>query len=97
MFRLLRTKRALGAALTSHDLPVPRYLIVWRLSCLSHVVDCILDTNSNHGTFYYTQLASLQVLVGDNDGAKASIQEYFDGKYKEQIAANGDQVRLARL
>ena len=58
---------------------------------------CILDTNSNHGTFYYTQLASLQVLVGDNDGAKASIQEYFDGKYKEQIAANGDQVRLARL
>ena len=64
---------------------------------LAHCGCAILDANSNHGTFYYTQLASLQVLVGDNDGAKASIQEYFDGKYKEQIAANGDQVRLGRL
>ena len=53
--------------------------------------------NSNHGTFYYNQLAALQVLVGDNDGAKATVEDYFTGKYKAQIAADGDQVRVSCL
>ncbi|CAE6489063.1 unnamed protein product [Rhizoctonia solani] len=46
---------------------------------------------NNHGTFYYNQLASLQTLVGDLEGAKATINEYFNGIYQDQIAANGDQ------
>ncbi|KAH9929064.1 chondroitin AC/alginate lyase [Epithele typhae] len=46
---------------------------------------------NNHGTFYYNQLAALQVLVGDNDGAKATVTDYFTTKYLDQIAANGDQ------
>ena len=50
--------------------------------------------NSNHGTFYYSQLGALQILVGDNDGAKATVEDYFTGKYKSQISANGDQVRV---
>ena len=53
--------------------------------------------NSNHGTFYYNQLAALQVLVGDTDGAKATVEDYFTGKYKAQIAADGDQVRVPHV
>ncbi len=49
---------------------------------------------SNHGSFYYNQLAALQILVGDSSGAKATIQKYFAGIYLGQIKANGDQVRL---
>ena len=45
------------------------------------------------GTFYYNQLAALQILVGDKDGAKQTIEKYFTSQYKNQIAANGDQVR----
>lgn len=53
-------------------------------------LNLILD--SNHGTFYYNQLAALQVLVNDNDGAKDTINGYFDSIYLNQISANGDQV-----
>ncbi|KAI0649839.1 chondroitin AC/alginate lyase [Trametes meyenii] len=47
--------------------------------------------DNNHGTFYYNQLAALQVLVGDKDGAKQTLEKYFTTQYKWQIAANGDQ------
>ncbi|KAH9851065.1 chondroitin AC/alginate lyase [Lenzites betulinus] len=46
---------------------------------------------NNHGTFYYNQLAALQVLVGDKDAAKQTLQKYFTTQYTWQIAANGDQ------
>ena len=46
---------------------------------------------NNHGSFYFNQLAALQVLVGDNTGAKATIEEFYNGIYQDQIAANGDQ------
>ncbi|RPD61570.1 chondroitin AC/alginate lyase [Lentinus tigrinus ALCF2SS1-7] len=46
---------------------------------------------NNHGTFYYNQLAALQILVGDNAGAKKTLEEYFTTQYTWQIAANGDQ------
>ena len=49
---------------------------------------------SNHGSFYYNQLASVQVLLGDTTGAQKTIEEYFSGIYLGQIAANGDQVSL---
>lgn len=51
---------------------------------------------SNHGSFYFNQLAALQLLVDDKTGAQKTIDEYFDGIYMGQISANGDQVR-ARL
>jgi hypothetical protein len=47
--------------------------------------------HSNHGSFYFNQLAALQVLVGDTAGAKATIEEFFTGIYQDQISANGDQ------
>ncbi|KAL1948381.1 hypothetical protein VTO73DRAFT_12456 [Trametes versicolor] len=46
---------------------------------------------NNHGTFYYNQLAALQVLVGDTAGAKATLERYFTTQYMWQIDANGDQ------
>ncbi|KAI0696536.1 chondroitin AC/alginate lyase [Cytidiella melzeri] len=49
---------------------------------------------NNHGSFYYNQLASLQLLVNDNISAQSTIEEYFSGIYMGQIAANGDQVRV---
>lgn len=46
---------------------------------------------NNHGSFYYTQLASVQVLLGNITSAQSTIEEYFGGIYLGQIAANGDQ------
>ncbi|CAE6506729.1 unnamed protein product [Rhizoctonia solani] len=46
---------------------------------------------NNHGSFYFNQLASLQLLVGDTEGTRATINEYFNGIYLDQITANGDQ------
>ena len=51
--------------------------------------------HSNHGTFYYNQLAALQVLVGDTAGANETLHEYFTTQYQWQISANGDQVCVA--
>ncbi|CAE6450933.1 unnamed protein product [Rhizoctonia solani] len=48
-------------------------------------------STNNHGSFYYNQLAALQVLIDDTAGAKKTIQEYFEGIYQNQISANGDQ------
>ena len=52
---------------------------------------------SNHGSFYYNQLASVQLLLGDTAAAQSTIEEYFNGIYLGQISANGDQVSLGGL
>ncbi|KAH9903346.1 chondroitin AC/alginate lyase [Cubamyces lactineus] len=49
------------------------------------------SATNNHGTFYYNQLAALQLLVGDKDAAKQTVEKYFTTQYKWQIAGNGDQ------
>ncbi|KAI9507102.1 chondroitin AC/alginate lyase [Russula earlei] len=46
---------------------------------------------NNHGSFYYTQLSSLQILVNDTAGASASIHKYFSTTYLNQINATGEQ------
>lgn len=48
---------------------------------------------SNHGSYYYNQLAALQILVNDTAGANKTIQKYFSTLYKKQISADGEQVR----
>ncbi|KAG9100714.1 hypothetical protein FS749_013403 [Ceratobasidium sp. UAMH 11750] len=63
--------------------------IVW-LTTNSMALEEKAATN-NHGSYYFNQLASLQLLVGDTAGAKATIEEFFSGIYQNQIAANGDQ------
>ncbi|KAH8101692.1 chondroitin AC/alginate lyase [Cristinia sonorae] len=49
------------------------------------------QSTNNHGTFYYNQLAALQLLVGDKDSAVKTVQTYFSSLYLNQINANGDQ------
>ncbi|KIO27783.1 hypothetical protein M407DRAFT_72627 [Tulasnella calospora MUT 4182] len=46
---------------------------------------------NNHGSFYFSQTASIQVLIGDYAGARTTLQEYFEGIYLNQITADGDQ------
>lgn len=47
---------------------------------------------SNHGSFYFNQLAALQLIAGDKDGSAKTVQAYFNGLFKNQVAGNGDQV-----
>jgi len=46
---------------------------------------------NNHGSYYYGQLAALQILVNDIAGANATIQKYFSTLYMGQINATGEQ------
>ncbi|KZP34707.1 chondroitin AC/alginate lyase [Athelia psychrophila] len=48
-------------------------------------------STNNHGTYFYNQFVSLQILVGDIQGATSSIQEYFSGIYQGQISSTGEQ------
>jgi len=47
---------------------------------------------SNHGTYFYNQLASLQIIVGDINGAINTTKQYFSQQYMEQIDAIGEQA-----
>ncbi|TFK52748.1 chondroitin AC/alginate lyase [Heliocybe sulcata] len=49
------------------------------------------SADNNHGTFYYNQLASLQILANDKNGAYQTIKTYFEKQYLSQIDAQGDQ------
>jgi hypothetical protein len=50
------------------------------------------EAKNNHGTFYFNQLAAIQILVDDKVGAKETLMEYFNGIYLGQINADGEQV-----
>ncbi|KAF8705971.1 Chondroitin AC alginate lyase, partial [Rhizoctonia solani] len=50
-------------------------------------------SDNNHGSYFFNQLAALQILVGDLDGAKATVQDYFTGIYMSQIDEKGDQPK----
>ncbi|CUA74436.1 hypothetical protein RSOLAG22IIIB_05545 [Rhizoctonia solani] len=50
-------------------------------------------SDNNHGSYFFNQLAALQILVGDIEGAKATVQDYFTGIYMTQIDAKGDQPK----
>jgi hypothetical protein len=52
----------------------------------------IVSLSSNHVTFFFAQLSALQVLVKDEEGARRSLEMYFNGKFQEQIVQNGEQV-----
>lgn len=56
-----------------------------------------LHCYSNHGTFYYNQLAALKLLLGDTDGARNVTQTYFNTLYLNQIDANGEQARSSSV
>ncbi|KDQ49492.1 hypothetical protein JAAARDRAFT_165561 [Jaapia argillacea MUCL 33604] len=49
------------------------------------------DADNNHGTFFYNQLAAVQILVGNLTGAKLTLETYFTKQYLKQINSNGEQ------
>ncbi|KAH7915931.1 chondroitin AC/alginate lyase [Hygrophoropsis aurantiaca] len=51
---------------------------------------------NNHGSFYYSQLASHQMIAHDYDGARATIRTYFSTIYMNQITSTGEQPLEAR-
>lgn len=52
---------------------------------------------NNHGSYYACQLASLYLINNDKDSAAATVQKYFDGLWKTQVAGDGAQpLELAR-
>lgn len=46
---------------------------------------------NNHGSFYFSQTSSIQLLIGNYVDARNTLSEYFDGIYQNQIVADGDQ------
>jgi hypothetical protein len=52
--------------------------------------------DNNHGTFFYNQLTSLQILVGDANAAINATKTYFSEQYLIQIDANGEQPLEAK-
>ena len=47
---------------------------------------------SNHGSYYYSQLASHQLIANDIEGARQTIRTYFNTIYMTQVTATGEQV-----
>lgn len=46
---------------------------------------------NNHGSFYAGQTSSIQLLIGNTTDAQATLNNYFQSIYQNQIVANGDQ------
>lgn len=46
---------------------------------------------NNHGTFYFSQVAAIQLYLGYVDEAIETLRSYFEGPYMDQIAASGEQ------
>jgi len=46
---------------------------------------------NNHGSYYFNQLAAIQIMVGDLAGANQTVHDYFSGIYMGQVDANGEQ------
>ena len=60
-------------------------------------LNCGRESTSNHGTFYYNQLAALKLLVNDSAGAKNATNTYFNTLFLGQISADGDQVGFCSM
>ncbi|KAI0088278.1 chondroitin AC/alginate lyase [Irpex rosettiformis] len=52
------------------------------------------SSTNNHGSYYFTQLAALQVMVGDIAGAKGTINEYLGGTLILGLGINGFTVLM---
>ncbi|GJJ11888.1 hypothetical protein Clacol_006126 [Clathrus columnatus] len=46
---------------------------------------------NNHGSFYFTQLASLKLYLNDTAGALNVTTTYFTNQFQNQILGNGEQ------
>ena len=59
----------------------------------TYILSCLTSNSygSNHGSFYFVQLASLYLIANDKNGALNATQFYFDHAYQQQINATGEQ------
>jgi hypothetical protein len=64
---------------------------VGSISCPSPKRSRLIAGISNHGSFYAAQLAAIKLAGGDTDGAARAIKKYFDDRFPDQIARNGNQ------
>ncbi|KAK0465420.1 chondroitin AC/alginate lyase [Desarmillaria tabescens] len=46
---------------------------------------------NNHGSFYFSQVAAIEVYLGRSDDAIKTLHSYFDGPFMDQLAASGEQ------
>ncbi|KAI1797767.1 chondroitin AC/alginate lyase [Ganoderma leucocontextum] len=46
---------------------------------------------NNHVTFYVNQLAAAKMYIGDTQGARTALQNYFTHQFRDQVAASGEQ------
>ncbi|KAK0208599.1 chondroitin AC/alginate lyase [Desarmillaria ectypa] len=46
---------------------------------------------NNHGTFYFSQVAAIEVYLGRPDDAVKALRSYFEGPFMDQLAASGEQ------
>ncbi|KAK0456213.1 chondroitin AC/alginate lyase [Armillaria borealis] len=46
---------------------------------------------NNHGTFYFSQVAAIELYLGRLDDAIKTLHSYFDGPFMDQMAASGEQ------
>jgi len=46
---------------------------------------------NNHRTFYAAQVVATKMSMGDDDGARQALDDFFTGAFLEQIAASGEQ------
>jgi hypothetical protein len=93
---LTSSRIALAAAVAPKCVtPIPTRTTFERLVAVTCCTDNLARAVfcSNHGSYYYNQLAALQILANDTAGANATIQKYFSTLYKNQIRADGEQVR----
>ncbi|KZP15851.1 chondroitin AC/alginate lyase [Athelia psychrophila] len=49
------------------------------------------ESPNNHGSYFYGQMASLQILVGNTTAATNTIKQYFSKQWMAQITSTGEQ------
>jgi hypothetical protein len=79
----------------AHYPPLGKVSYVSHSMCLQPGGGDLVD--SNHGSYYYGQLAALQILMNDTMNASTTIQKYCSALYKNQISRTGEQVRGPHL
>ncbi|EJC99012.1 chondroitin AC/alginate lyase [Fomitiporia mediterranea MF3/22] len=50
-----------------------------------------ISAPNNHGSFAANQVAAMNILAGDTDAAMGALESYFNGQFRDQIAASGEQ------
>ncbi|KAH8922228.1 chondroitin AC/alginate lyase [Atractiella rhizophila] len=94
---VLILRQGRSAALTSD---IDRGLIAWFDDFVvwlktSDVAKDERRSMNNHGTFYYNNIVSSQILTGNYSGARQTLDRFFSLQFPGMIDVNGEQPREA--